>query len=45
MVVGIATQYFERGNNGNVDLKRLNLKRLVGSQSDKGKKEDDNDME
>jgi hypothetical protein len=38
MVVVAATQYQERGNNGNVDLEALNLTKLVGFQSDESKR-------
>jgi hypothetical protein len=45
MAIIVATQHQERRNNGNVDLKKLNLKRLVESQGDESEQEDDNDLE
>jgi hypothetical protein len=39
----IGTQHQERGNN--VDLKRLNLRKLMGSQSYESEEEDDDDLE
>jgi hypothetical protein len=45
MVVVVATQHQEKGNNGNVDLERLNLRRLVESLSNETEGEDDDDLE
>jgi hypothetical protein len=45
MDVVAATQHQDRGNNDNVDLERLNLRKLVGSQRNENKEEDDDDLE
>ena len=45
MAVVAATQHQERENNGNADLERLDLRRLVGFQSNESEGEDDDDLE
>jgi hypothetical protein len=45
MVVVAASQHGKREKNGNVDLKRLNLRQLVGSQGNESEGEDDDDLE
>lgn len=45
MVVATATQHQKRRNNGNIDLKGLNLRRLVESENDEYNREDDDNLE
>jgi hypothetical protein len=45
MAVVVATQHQERKKNGNADLERLDLRRLVGSQDNENEGEDDDDLE